>query len=181
MAIDLVGPFAPMSERGHHFILIIVDVATRVPEAVPLKHNIYSGGIVVNLCPEILSDRGTQFTSDLMKEIFRLLSVDHLTTSPYHAQTNGMVERFNGTLKTMLRKMSSEKPKDLNKYISALLFSYREMPKDSTGFSSFELLYGRTPQTCQVHSTWSCDHSSRSLSGSKQNQEVKTIYLPVRS
>ena len=46
MAIDLVGPFAPMSERGHHFILIIVDVATRVPEAVPLKHNIYSGGIV---------------------------------------------------------------------------------------------------------------------------------------
>ena len=71
-----------------------------------------------------------------MKEVFRLLSisVDHFTTSPYHAQTNGMVERFNGTLKTMLRKMASEKPNDWDRYVPALLFTYREMPNESTGF-----------------------------------------------
>ena len=64
-------------------------------------------------CPTgILSDRGTHFRSDLMKAMLRLLSVDHLTTSPYHAQTNGVVEWFNGTLKTMLSKMASEKSKD---------------------------------------------------------------------
>ncbi|GFR95824.1 Pol polyprotein [Elysia marginata] len=53
---------------------------------------------------EILSDRGTQFTSDLMGEICRLLSMKKLTTSPYHPQCNGLVERFNATLKSMLKR-----------------------------------------------------------------------------
>ena len=70
---------------------------------------------------EILSDRCTQFTSDLIKVVFRLVSVDHLTTPPCHAQTNGMVEQFNGTLKIMLRKMASDKPKDWDRYVPALL------------------------------------------------------------
>ena len=132
MAIDLVGLFYPTSEQGHRFILTIVDVATRFPEAVPLKH-IDTPALLKGLlsvfsrvgCPtEILSDRGTQFTSNMMKQMFELLSVDHLTTSPYHAQTTGIVERFNGTLNTMLSKMASEKPKDWHRYAPPLLFAY---------------------------------------------------------
>ena len=128
-----------------------MDVATRFPEAVPLKC-VDKPAIAEALlsvvsrvgCPtEILSDRATQFTSDLIKELFRLLSVDHLTAFAYHAQTNGLVERFNGTLKTMLRKMASEKSKDLDRYVSALRFAYREMPNESTGFLPFELFCGR--------------------------------------
>ena len=52
-----------------------------------------------------------------------------MTTSPYHARTNGMVERFNHTVKTMLRKMASEKPKNWDRYIPVFLFAYTEMSK----------------------------------------------------
>ena len=142
VAIDHVGPFDPMSERVHCYILAIADVATRFPETVPLKRidtpataeALLSAFSRVGCPAEILSDRDTQLTSDLTKEVFRLLSVDHLTTSPYYAQTKGMVERFNRILKTMLRNIASEKPKDWDKYVPALLFAHREMPHESTGF-----------------------------------------------
>lgn len=180
IAIDLVGPFKPASARGHRYILTIVDMATRFPEAVPMKQ-IDTEAVAEALlsvfsrmgCPEeILSDRGSQFTSDLMKEVMRLLSVRQLTTSPYHAQANGMVERFNGTLKMMLRRMANERPADWDRYIPALLFAYRELPNDSTGFSPFELLYGRTPRgpMAILKEIWT---------GKRKDTDVQTTYQYV--
>ena len=37
VAVDLVGPIQPTTERGHRYILVLVDYATRYPEAVPMK------------------------------------------------------------------------------------------------------------------------------------------------
>ena len=51
---------------------------------------------------------------------------------------------MNGILKSMLKKMCQERPKDWDRYLSAVLFAYREVPQASTGFSPFELMYGRT-------------------------------------
>ena len=67
-----------------------------------------------------------------------------MTTTPYHPMCNGVVERFNGTLKAMLKKLCAEQPRQWHRFINALLFAYREVPQESTGFSPFELLYGRT-------------------------------------
>jgi len=47
-----------------------------------------------------------------MKEVSWLLSMNQLVTTPYHPVCNGLVERFNGTLKTMLKRMCAEKFKD---------------------------------------------------------------------
>ncbi len=93
---------------------------------------------------EILSDLGGKFTSDLMKEVSRLLSLKQLTTTCYNPRCNGLCERFNGTLKMMLKKMCAEEPKQWDRYIAPLLFAYREATQESLGFSPFELLYGRT-------------------------------------
>jgi len=57
---------------------------------------------------------------------------------------NGLVEKFNGTLKNMLRKLCAEKPKDWDRYINPLLFAYREVRQESLGYAPFELIYGRT-------------------------------------
>ena len=81
--------------------------------------------------------------SSLWKIFYHLLHINALRTSPYHPQTDGMVEHFNGTLKEMLRKSAQEDGKDWNKLIPYLLFAYHEAPQESTGFSPFELLYGR--------------------------------------
>ena len=82
VAIDLVGPLV-MSDRTHRWILTMIDFATRYPIAIPMTSietvdvaetlvSIFAG---VGITREILSDRGSQFTSDLMKEITQLLSI----------------------------------------------------------------------------------------------------------
>ena len=151
VAIDLVGPIGPPSEDGHRYILTLVDFATRYPEAVPLK-NIDTETVAEALVDifsrlgvpeEILSDLGTQFVSECMKEVTRLLSIKQLTTTPYHPMCNGLTEKFYGTMKSMLKRLCSEQPRQWHRYINPLLFAYREVPQESTGFSPFELLYGR--------------------------------------
>jgi len=94
----------------------------------------------VVILEEVWSEHGSQFLSRVMKEVSRLLSVKQLVTTPYQPMCNGLVERFNGTLKTMLKRMCVEKPKDWDRYLPALLFAYREVPQESLGFSPFELL-----------------------------------------
>ena len=53
--------------------------------------------------PQTLMDQGAQFTSLLLKHLYELLGMKSITTSPYHPQMDRLVERFNGTLKQMLR------------------------------------------------------------------------------
>ena len=152
VAIDLVGPIAPVTDRGNRYILTMVDYATRYPEATALKcidAETVAEALVtmftrVGIPQEILSDQGSQFLSGVMKEVSRLLSMNQLVTTPYHPMCNGLVERFNGTLKMMLKRMCAERPKDWDRYLPALLFAYREVPQESLGFSPFEMLYGRT-------------------------------------
>ena len=152
VGVDLVGPMVPASRDGHKYILVMVDYATRYPDARALK-NIDTVTVAealmdmwsqVGVPRSVLSDRGTQFMSEVMKEVHRLLSIEGKSTSPYHAQCNGLVERFNGTLKTMVKKLCDEKPNTWHRYLAACLFAYREVPQESTGYSPFELLYGRT-------------------------------------
>ena len=97
VAMDLIGPIEPASESGHRYILTLVDYATRYPEAVPLKRidtetvaealvDIYSR---IGVPEEILTDLGSQFVSECMKEVCRLLGIRKRTTTPYHPMCNG--------------------------------------------------------------------------------------------
>ncbi|XP_063586494.1 uncharacterized protein LOC134763893 [Penaeus indicus] len=180
VAIDLVGPITPASSRGHKYILTLIDIATRFPEAVPLRNidtvtvaeallSIFSR---VGIPKEILSDRGTQFKSDLMAEINRMLSIKALFTSPYHACCNGTVERFHAVLKSMLKKLCGERPHDWDRYIPSVLFAYREVPNDTLKFSPFELLYGRKVRgpLSILHDLWTRDDL---------NDEIKSTYQYV--
>ena len=106
-------------------------------------------GLNFQICPigipdEMLTDCGSQFTAEVMKEVSRLLSLQQLTTTPYHPMCNGLVERFHATMKQMLRGMCAERHKDWDKYLPALLFAIREVPQESLGVSPFDLLYGRS-------------------------------------
>ena len=180
IAVDLIGPLDPITDRGNRYILTVVDLATRYPEAVALPRieaervaeamvEIFSRLGVPN---QILSDNGTQFVSCVMKEAARLLGVSQFHTTPYHPMANGACERFNGTLKQMLRRMCQECPKDWDRYLPALLFAYREVPHESLGYSPFELMYGRTvrgPMTI-LKELWSTE---------VPEEEVKSTYQYV--
>ena len=99
VAVDLIGPVVPASQEGHRYILVMVDYATRYPEATPLKsidtvtvaEALLEMWTRVGIPEQVLSDRGTQFVSEVMDEVHRLLSIKGLRTTPYHAQCNGLV------------------------------------------------------------------------------------------
>ncbi|XP_045134079.1 uncharacterized protein LOC123517739 [Portunus trituberculatus] len=152
VAIDLVGPLSPPSSEGHRHILTLIDFATGFPEALPLK-DIDSVSVAeallvifarVGIPREILSDRGTQFTSSLLSELHKLLGVKPIFTTPFHPSGNGRIERLHGPLKAALRKLCADKPREWHRYLVPTLFALREIPSDRTGFSPFELLYGRS-------------------------------------
>ena len=56
----------------------------------------------VGVPKEILTDQGSNVTSRLLEELYRLLHVRPIRTSPYHPHVDGLLEGFNGTLKAML-------------------------------------------------------------------------------
>ena len=92
---------------------------------------------------EVLTDLGTAFLSKTLRQIYGLVGIKGIRTTPYHPQTDGLVERYNQTLKRMLRKFVAANGKDWDRWLPNLLFAYREVPQATTGFSPFELLYGR--------------------------------------
>ena len=150
ITMDIVGPL-PRSSSGKRFILVICNYATRYPEAVALRSvdashiakeliNFFAS---VGVPEEVLTDQGTNFTSQLMQEVYRLLHIKPIRTTPYHPQTDGLVEQFNHTFKVMLRKTANKEGKNWDELLPYLLFAYREVPQASTGFSPFELIYGR--------------------------------------
>ena len=169
IAMDIVGPL-PRSKSGHKYILVICDYATRYPEAVPLRSceaekiaeeliKLFSR---MGIPKEILTDQGSNFTSKLLAELYNMLQVRAIRTTPYHPQTDGLVERFNQTLKAMLRRMVNKEGKDWDRLLPFLLFAYREVPQASTGFSPFELLFGRKIRgpLDVIKERWEADHKS---------------------
>ena len=134
VAVDLIGPIHPSSEEGHRYILTLVNYATRYPEAIPLKKvssetiakalvNMYSR---LGIPEEVLSDMGTQFVSECMQEVSRLLSTCQVSTTPYHPMCNGLVENFNGTLKTMLKRLCSKQPRQWHRKSQKLQFLHKD-------------------------------------------------------
>ena len=140
IAMDIVGPL-PRSHLGNKYILVLCDYATRYPEAIPLRCidaiHVAEDGFC---CARRDFDRPRE--QRCLCSLGGTLLIAPHSSDPYQPLPPPNVERFNQMLKSMLRKVVSTEGKDWDKWIPYLLFAYRQVPQASTGFSSFELLYG---------------------------------------
>ena len=110
MAIDLVGPLTE-SEKGNYYIVVIGGYFSQWMEAFPVP-NQEATTVAEKLVEEVFlrflipqqlhSDQGRQFESKIITEICRLLNINKTRTTPYHPQSNRLVERFNRILLDML-------------------------------------------------------------------------------
>ena len=89
------------------------------------------------------SDQGANFESRLFQEMCRLLEIRKTRTTPYHARSDGLVERFNGTIQQMLKSFVDDRRSDWDDHLPYLCMAYRSTEHSSTGFSPNKLMLGR--------------------------------------
>ena len=146
--VDLVGPL-PVSAGGHSHIMTFIDRSTRWVEVIPLSTTtatacadaLVAGWIARFGVPAtVTTDRGVQFTSAVWAVLCKRLGIKHITTTAYHPQANGLVERFHRQLKDSLRARLAAS--DWLSHLPWVLLGLRAAPKEDHNISSAELLYG---------------------------------------
>ena len=121
--IDIVGPLPPSKRHGESFtsssryLLTCIDRATKWVEATPLSE-ITAASVAAAFLDcwvsrfgvplYVVTDRGTQFESELFSELAKLIGFFRLRTTAYHPQTNGLVERMHRVLKTAIVARNQE-------------------------------------------------------------------------
>lgn len=146
--LDLIGPL-PIS-HGAKYCLTIIDRYSKWPEAIPIadmtaptvaeeliKHWIARYGPPLR----ITSDQGRQFESNLFHELNKIMGTQHLRTSGYHPQSNGIIERFHRTLKSAL---TANDPENWTEKLPFVLLALRSMYKEELGATPAEMLYGQS-------------------------------------
>jgi transposase InsO family protein len=130
-------------------ILVISDYFTRWTESFPLTNTetttvahtfVFQFVCRFGVPKQVHTDQCMQFEFDLFKEICKILHIDKTTTTSYHPQSDGLVERFNRTLKGMLNKNVGKHPKDG--------FIFTPSHARLQIFSSWQ--YGRNPNSTYV-------------------------------
>ena len=151
VGIDIVGPL-PCTTKNNRYIVVAMDYLTKWPEAraipdataVSVASFFYEDIICRHGCPkEIVSDNGSAFISQMVESMLERHQIKHRLISPYHPQSNGLVERFNRTLCKALAKYVQLMEEDWDKYIPSVLFAYRTMKHNTTKYDPFALVYGR--------------------------------------
>jgi transposase InsO family protein len=150
--IDLMGPL-PMTKKGHRFIVVAIDYLTKFAKVRALKSSVkqevtrflYERIFIRFGAPfEIVSDNGPQFLSEVVENLLAHLVVKHRFTTMYKPNTNGLVEKTNRTLCSMLAKEAEVHVNicDWDLKIHHVVWVYNTTYKTATGYSPFRLTYG---------------------------------------
>ena len=152
-AMDIVGPLTKTS-LGNKYILTFQDDLTKFSIAEPLAiqdaetiARCFVEKIILKfgIPTKILTDRGTNFLSELFSNISRLLGISRIKTSAYHPQSNGALERTHKTLTEYLRHYIKHDQSDWDIWIYYAIYAFNTTPHTATGYTPFELLFGRKP------------------------------------
>ena len=140
---------------GHEHLLIVTDIFSKFTQAYPTKDQraqtvarilTEKWFYVYGVPSQLHSDQGRNFESDLVKQLCKLYGVTKSRTTPYHPQGNGQCERFNRTLFDLLRTLPAEKKRRWPLMLPQLLFAYNTTVNSATGFTPYELMFGRRPR-----------------------------------
>ncbi|KAH9118625.1 hypothetical protein LEN26_011998, partial [Aphanomyces euteiches] len=135
-------------------VLVFADYFTRWVEAFPvpdLKTSTFARVFIDEvLCrfgipDKLLTDRGSNFVSELATTMYTTLGIHKLASAPYHPQGQGLVERFNHTIVQMLKIFVNDHQTDWDTYLPRLLFAYRMAHHETLGDSPYFCLFGRDP------------------------------------
>ncbi|GFV56649.1 retrovirus-related Pol polyprotein from transposon 412 [Trichonephila clavipes] len=146
--LDFIGPLPP--SNGNQFCMTIIDRFTRWPEVIPkpdmtvetTARALMHGWISRFGCPTtITTDRGTNFESNLFRELTRMLGCNRIHSTSYHPQANGIIERLHRHLKGALKAHNHIQWTEL---FPIVLLGMRSALKDDINATCAQLVYGTT-------------------------------------
>ena len=148
--LDLVFGL-PSTTSGYIGVIVITNSTTKYPWAMPIrsktkqeiKKKFWHYISIFGPPKEILTDQGKEFVNAEFSDLSDVCGIEHRVTSPYHPRTNGLTERLNSTLIKCIRKHAEDNPSNWNDWLPYVLLAYRTRIHSSTGFTPFELTFGR--------------------------------------
>ena len=159
IGIDYSGPF-PTTPQGNKYVLAITDYFTKWVIAIPLPNQIaktkagalYAHYICIYGVPsKILSDQGPYFNNQLITAFTHILGCHHIKSTPYHSQTNGVIERFNSTFERQLAKLTDQHLNEWDMHLKSIVFAFNTGQHATTKFSPYQLQFGRNPILPPTH------------------------------
>ena len=179
------------AKGGFENVLVVTDHFTRFAVAIPTKNQtakttseVFFNHFILKygIPSRIHSDQGANFESEIIKELCKLTGMEKSRTTIYHPMSNGMTERFNRTLMGMLGTLEQDKKRDWTKHIAPLVYAYNATRHTSTGYSPFELMFGRSPRlpVDMVFGTRMEEGRKLSDYGKDLKERLDTIYQKVR-
>ena len=154
VAMDILGPL-PLTPRSNKYVLVIGDYFTKWTEAfaIPDMETVTVARVFVNefvsrfgAPTHLHTDQGRSFESSLIKELCQLMGIVKTRTTPYHPQSDGMIERFNRTLLSMLRMAAVDDESNWDLKLPCLMLAYRTSVHEATKHTPFSLMFGREVQ-----------------------------------
>src|SRR6266542_3247657 len=148
--IDIVGPLT-ITKKGNRYIVTAMDYFTKwlivkaIKEATAktVSKFIYEKIICEHGCLQVLqNDQETHFVNRVVQDLSKKFRIKHRLSTPYHPQTNSLVERFNQILCEKLAKMAEETI-TWDEFIDPVLMAYCTTKHATTGVTPFLLVYGR--------------------------------------
>jgi len=129
---------------------------------------------------DIVSDRGSCFTSNFWTQLFKCLGSKLSHSSSFHPQSDGQTERFNGMLEEYLRHFVTGSQKNWVKLLDAAQLCFNSQKSSSTNKSAFEIVTGQQPLLPHTVNAPNMSKSPRAASFSKEwkrNLEIVQSYL----
>lgn len=154
ISLDLITGL-PQSQ-GYDAILVIIDRLSKLLHAIPTNDTISAEGVARmfrdhvwrhhGLPEQVISDRGSQFVSGFMKELYNMLGIKMAASTAYHPQTDGQTERANQEIEQYLRLFVNHRQDDWAEWLPLAEFSYNNKVQASTRQTPFMLNTGRHPR-----------------------------------
>ncbi|SJL04343.1 uncharacterized protein ARMOST_07709 [Armillaria ostoyae] len=153
ISVDMVTGLP--NSNGHDALLVVVDRFSKAIILVPCNVELSAEGWARILrdhvyarhgMPQVvISDRGPQFVSAFMKELYRMLDITQNASTAFHPQTNGQMERVNQEVEKYLRIFINYHQSDWADWLPLAEFAHNNRVHSATGKSPFMILYGRNP------------------------------------
>lgn len=159
IALDFIVEL-PISEdwsgKTYKSVLVVVDRLTKQVHILPCDdltarntaYLFYKEIFRLHGLPDtIISDRGSQFTSEFWKWLCKLLQIDHRLSTAFHPQTDGQTERMNARIEQYLRAYINYAQSDWIRFLPSAEFALNNSDSFATGLSPFFAVYGQHPRS----------------------------------